>query len=186
MAVTIGNFTAINDSEVDAESPITESLMTRLRDNAYWVNAGTTKTTETTATKYLKPDGSGGVSWGDTSSLGVDGTKGVVAMGIISATATISIVANKILHIRHVAAAGNEYGTNYITIDNSDDSLIYAYHEFDMTGSYAGSNGNGSITVTGSYQSIGGGYMASNVRENGGNYEFYAASGTGSLFYYWL
>ena len=51
MATTVGAFTAIDDTEVDAESPITESLATRLRDNAYWLIEGTTLTTETASSQ---------------------------------------------------------------------------------------------------------------------------------------
>jgi len=63
MATTVGAFSAIDDTEVDAESPITESLVTRLRDNSYWIIEGTSKTTSTDTTKVLKPDGSGGIEW---------------------------------------------------------------------------------------------------------------------------
>ncbi len=67
----------ILDSEVDAESPITESLMTRLRDNPDAVAAGAasvpalkkilfpeaTRTTNVDVTARAAPDGTGGVRW---------------------------------------------------------------------------------------------------------------------------
>jgi hypothetical protein len=192
MAVTIGNFTAINDSEVVAESPITESLMTRLRDNAYWVNAGTTQTTESTATKYLKPDGSGGVEWGDTSALGVDGTKGNVStVSTMSGTPDqIAIETNRILMITWIGAASandSDAKTSTIIVDASDDTFVY------VSGVSSGSG-----TITGSYTTVASvriqvadsANMTLNCQKNGSNYEFYSsedsASDSSSLAYIWL
>lgn len=76
MAQTRTAYAQIDDSEIDAESPITESLMTRLRDQwfASLCDAGSgasttervalperAKTTDVDTTKFLRPDGAGGV-----------------------------------------------------------------------------------------------------------------------------
>jgi len=175
MAVTIGNFAAINDSEVDAESPITESLVTRLRDNAYWVNEGTNKTTETTATKYLKPDGSGGIEWGDTSSLGVSGTKGGGNLSSSSLSPTsIAKETNKILLLK-VHNFSTATDSIDMLIDSSDDSYSMMpanggnYYNGTMPSSYA-------LLITGFY-----------IRVDSGNYEFYETdSNTLKYMYIWL
>lgn len=78
MAQTRGAYELIDDSEVDSESPITESLMTRLRDQWYAALCdgsttasndervsvpGRLKTAETDTQKVLQPDGAGGCIW---------------------------------------------------------------------------------------------------------------------------
>ena len=79
MAETLGPWAAIDDTEVDAESPITESLMTRLRDSHYAAmsNNGSPPasnsyklqlparafTAELNANLRLRPDGGGGMVW---------------------------------------------------------------------------------------------------------------------------
>ena len=80
----------ILDTEVDAESPITESLMTRLRDNLAAVAEGDTtvptlkrilvptalRTSEVDTSANLVPDGVGGVRWssGGFGGSDIDGT----------------------------------------------------------------------------------------------------------------
>jgi hypothetical protein len=125
---TIGNFTDIEDDEVDAESPITESLVTRLRDNAYWVNAGTTKTSESGANKFLETDGSGGVQWTDTTEIGADGTKGT--------SATFAKISNRILIISGYAQdISNKAYAGPAFIDTSDDTLVSGSNSFTISGS---------------------------------------------------
>jgi hypothetical protein len=184
MAVTIGNFAAINDSEVDAESPLTESLVTRLRDNAYWVNEGTNKTTETTATKYLKPDGSGGIEWGDTSSLGVDGTKGSTALSVTPAT-SVAIQTDRILLVYGIGDS-SAHGQMCI-IDSSDDTYKGIGYNSGTTvvvttGTLSGSNSlimpaDGSGTTDGIQ-----------VLKSGSNYDFSrtSSSESDSIVYLWL
>ena len=176
MAVTIGNFTAINDSEVDAESPITESLVTRLRDNAYWVNAGTTKTTETTATKYLKPDGSGGVSWGDTSDIGVDGIHGVLAVGTSFQT-VLSRTDKKVVIFTIYYDSGVD--TNY---DGA--GVQFVIKTEDNTVSAAGiSAASSDSTATGDLDSASVSCGKATIDLNSGNYRVKVGAGTGSLVY---
>lgn len=176
MAVTIGNFTAINDSEVDAESPITESLVTRLRDNAYWVNAGTTKTTETTATKYLKPDGSGGVSWGDTDTLGVDGTSGVQGLNQNFQT-VLARTDNKTVIFTVFYDSGSD--TNY---DGGVTQFIIK--TADNTVSAAGIGQSSDSTATGDLDSGSVTCGGATIDLNSGNYRARVGGGnTGSLVY---
>jgi len=182
MATTVGNFTAIDDSEVDAESPITESLVTRLRDNAYWVNEGTTQTSQGTGDKLLQTDGSGGVEWIDKDTIGVDGTKG---SGVGASTAgTITILTNKILLITvsvEETSDGSTVGAGGIIIDSSDDT-------------YVGQNTSG--TLNGTYATIidwavfTGRTPSANIqmRKNGANYELYtgAANRIARYSYVWM
>lgn len=76
MATTVANFSAIDDTEVDADSPITETLVTRLRDNSYWIDPATTRTTATSNTLVLTPNQTAGTTqWQEVSSLaGIDST----------------------------------------------------------------------------------------------------------------
>lgn len=181
MAVTIGNFTAINDSEVDAESPITESLVTRLRDNAYWVNAGTTKTTESTANKFLETDGSGGVQWTNTSDIGVDGTKGAGSVSGNSGSPTqIAEVTDKIILVS-IRGFGDGISNPVVLdvfIDQSDSTYSAAYLED------GGSQGSGTGTLTGSFVELGAGQF---FRVTGGNIEIYENNSSGASYtYVWL
>ena len=164
MATTVGSFSAIDDTEVDAESPITETLVTRLRDNSYWIDAGTRQTTQTSTTKVLTPDGSGGVQWVEANTIaGVDGTKGAGTMGTTSGAAiSVSIISNRILNFESTVQQSR------IIIDSSDDSFVFL---------------NTSSTLTGSFVAL----AASTLygRKNGANYEFYDTSGV-HYNYVWL
>lgn len=88
------SYTAISDTEIDADSPITASLMSRLRDNPIaglqgipaaitdeaavavdWTPTGgglrnALKTDETDTSKVLTPDGSNSTQWSSISGLG--------------------------------------------------------------------------------------------------------------------
>ena len=85
MAQTRGEYEEIDDTEVDAESPVTQSLMFRMRDQYYGALCDTTssapdderlslpgraKTSETNTSRRLAPNGSGGVEWRDGVYLG--------------------------------------------------------------------------------------------------------------------
>jgi hypothetical protein len=184
MATTIGNFTAINDAEVDAESPITESLMTRLRDNAYWVNAGTQKTSETTANKVLETAGSGVLQWTLSSSFGVNGTKGVAGVSVTPAT-SVAIQTNRYLLI-YAQGASSTYPPMAI-IDASDDTFV---------GIGEDSSGGGhtvSGTITGSNSLIlpsgsTGSTHGIQVLKSGSDYDFSqtASSKADAILYIWL
>jgi hypothetical protein len=189
MATTVSNFTAIDDTAVDAESPITESLMKQLRDNAYWVNAGTQKTSETTANKFLETAGSGVLQWTSTSSLGVNGTKGYVETASTSSGSPnqIAIVSDRILMIFLTG------GTSIISalgfVDSSDDSFAGRGQDFSSTAGFTG-------TADGTFKSFmpinstgGGDGDGLKIKKNGSNYEFYnsESSYTASGFVYiWL
>ena len=143
MATTVASFSAIDDTAIDAESPIVESMMKQLRDNSYWIDAGTRQTTETDTTKALKPDGSGGVVWG---TGGINGTKGAGTVSTASGAPTqIPIISGQIMRL---------YYQMDLVIDSSDDTYIW--------------RGN-SGTITGTFVSINGLF----TRKNGSNYEFY-------------
>lgn len=179
MATTVGNFTAIDDSEVDAESPITESLVTRLRDNAYWVNEGTTQTSQGTGDKLLQTDGSGGVEWVDKDDVGgIEGTKGIGTLGSSSGAPTqIAIVTNRVLMISIMPSIGAS--SDYLLIgfiDSSDDTF---------TGQEVGQISN-SGTLTGSFQTFGNSTRYY-VRKNSTNYEFYEdTTGAFTYSYIWM
>jgi len=191
MATTVSNFTAIDDTAVDAESPITESLMKQLRDNAYWVNAGTQKTSETTANKFLETAGSGVLQWTSTSSLGVNGTKGEGTVGTSSGSPSqIAEVTDRILNL-HIMGIYNPTGgicaNFHIFIDQSD--LTYTFvAQLDGSGSATNSErGSGSGTLTGSFATLNTTSAAISVRVTGGNVEFYETmSGAFSYHYIWL
>jgi hypothetical protein len=176
MGTTVGNFTAIDDTEVDAESPITESLITRLRDNAYWVNEGTTQTSQGTGDKLLQTDGAGGVEWIDKSTVGIDGTKGSGTLGSGSGAPTvIAIVAGKILHIIIQVGTGAVTSTNISSfIDATDDTFVSTQENATTA----------SGTLTGSFANLGGNTIFQ-ARKNGTDYEFYENT-TGSYTYIYL
>ena len=185
---TIGNFTDIEDDEVDAESPITESLATRWRDNAYWVGETEQKTSEMNADRFLKPDGSGGLEWGNTDTLGVDKTKGSGLASSFSGTPTaIAEIENRMLV---VIVNGLESGTNgnyqvQITIDQSDDS--YSAVSFCNVNSGNDEINSGNGTLTGSFTNVGTTTGDVQFRKNGTDYEFYEnATGPARYLYYWL
>jgi len=175
MATTVGNFTAIDDSEVDAESPITESLVTRLRDNAYWVNEGTTQTSQGTGDKLLQTDGAGGVEWIDKDTVGVDGTKG---RGNATSTSSGSItkISDKILMITFVSRISSNsqiVGAGAIFIDTSDDT-------------YAATGTSG--TLTSSFTTVAQALVTSptssvQARITGGNYEVRTLASSSTVDY---
>jgi hypothetical protein len=185
MATTVGNFTAIDDTEVDAESPITESLITRLRDNAYWVNEGTTKTSQGTGDKLLQTDGAGGVEWIDKSTVGIDGTKGSGVVGISSgAPAQIAEVTGKTLILDIKGDLDAAIFLVDLVINQSD--LTYSGSIYtDTTGTKYNST---SGTLTSSFVAIlPAGSTSFYVRATGGNIEFYESDNAGANYhYYWL
>lgn len=186
MATTVSSFSPIDDNEVDAESPITESLMTRMRDNSYWIDPASTRTTATSNTLVLTPDATAGTTqWQEVGDLGfIDGTKGAGTWATSSGSPTqIAIQTNKKLVISTgFTVAGVESINGAFIIDAADDT--YAQHS---------SNGAGTGTLTGSFALIlnnatGSQSLGLQARKNGANYEFYE-NGTGTsvtFMYYWL
>jgi hypothetical protein len=190
MAFTLGALTEIDDTAVDAESPITESLMTSLRDNPYWIVAGTTQTTESTANKVLETSGSGDMQWTDATSLNtIDGTKGAGTTGASSgAPYQIAAVTGKNLIISFSHAMTS---TPYITVNGtifikqSDES--YVISGFEAVNSGFNSIFTGSGTLTSSFVDLVSTSYPFYGRITGGNYEFYEnMSGAGSISYMWL
>jgi hypothetical protein len=188
MATTVGNFSAIDDSEVDAESPITETLVTRLRDNSYWIDAGTRQTTQTSTTRVLTPDGSGGVQWQEIEDVGggVDGTKGSGFMGsLIGSPTVIAIVSGKKLLLNFTSdnISGTLSINGTIILDASDDTYVA-----NSTNNTSSTNASG--TVTTSFADlinliVAGGHIRG--QKNGSNYEFYEnTTGSLSFTYIWL
>ena len=186
MATTVSNFSAIDDDEVSAERPITESLMTRLRDNAYWVNEGTTQTSEGTADMLLQTDGAGGVEWIAKSGVGVDGTKGHFDPASVSSGSPnqVAIVSNKILQI--YVSGGTTFAGGFGVISSIDDT--FQGIGYDVSTNFALSG-----TVSGSFQDFipingtgGGDGDGLQVKKNGSNYEFYNSDGAISFLYIWL
>lgn len=190
MAATIGNFADIDDTAVDAESPITESLMTQLRDNAYWIDSSFTKSDQGSADYLLETDGSGGVQWVTKNSVqGINGTKGGGSTGTSSGSPTqVSVISDRFLR---VDAYGVKIGSGeslhaHFIIDSSDNTFV-------SSAVYLVSGGNeistvSSGTLTGSFQAIGTTTGVLQARVTGGNYEFYStfASGTFKHTYIWF
>ncbi len=149
MAVTIGNWAEIDDTEIDAESPITESLMVRNRDNSYWIDAGTRKTTQTSTTKVLTPDGSGGVAWVELSSIG-GGSEAGGSSAISTSWSSITSSTSGSLTISSIQRGGNG-DTTTITVVNLSNMSFYSSSEYNGP---AGSNFY-SGTLSGTESAIG-------------------------------
>ncbi len=102
----------ILNTEVDAESPVTESLMTRMRDNPEAVHAGDAtvplslrilipqafRTNEVDSALVLVPDGVGGVRWsgGGFSGSSSDGIGTAIVNGVYNFS-SVAIVAAQVL-----------------------------------------------------------------------------------------
>ena len=172
MATTVGSFSAIDDSEVDAESPITETLITRLRDNSYWIDAGTRKTTETDSTKVLKPDGSGGVEWGAGTTATTNGSGSYTS----ATAASFAKVSNRALILSMSANANAAAATrSFQVIINTATDVYYATSGL-------------TATISGTYANIGyldDGVLAQ-IRLTSGNYEIIKASGSGSYAFAYI
>lgn len=174
MATTVGAFSAIDDSEVDSESPITESLVTRLRDNSYWIDQA--QTTETDTTLVLKPDGSGGTNWSGTI---VDGTTGVV----INASTTWATITSKtagILLLDWGQHAGGGASQNCawasVKVNLGTDAFVSSY-TYLTSGTGAASYASGTIT-TGQTVGFNQAGFTIQLRRNAGNLQVYASTGT--------
>lgn len=125
MATTVGAFTAIDDTEVDAESPITESLATRLRDNAYWLIEGTTLTTETASSQYLETDGTGGVQWTPANGSNIlDGEKGTISLVTTSWVTLTAKTGGLLFFDAQQFNSGDGVAMGYVKIDLSDDTYV--------------------------------------------------------------
>jgi len=186
MATTIASFSAIDDTAIDAESPIVESMMKQIRDNSYWIDAGTRKTTETSATKVLTPNGSGGVAWVEVGTIsGVDGTKGSGTFGTSSGAPTVLAVQpdKKLMILFQWGPVSSAGVSGSLILDESDDTYI-------GSSSNQTTSTTGSGTLTGSFANLvstvnTAGYILGRV--NGTNYEFYENYTGGTTFsYIWL
>ena len=172
MATTIGSFSAIDDSEVDAESPITETLITRLRDNSYWIDAGTRKTTQTSQTKVLVPDGSGGAEWVELSTITGAGDKGLFT-SISTTWVTITSATSGLLRLDVEYSQSTNNSNIRSWVDLSDDSFVSVSR--DETHPPA-TNYSGTIT-TGSTLGIVSTYNFE-LRRNSGNMQYRLSLGS--------
>jgi len=182
MATTIGAFSAIDDSEVDSESPITESLVTRLRDNSYWIIEGTNKTTETDTAKTLRPDGAGGVVWGG----GVDGTKGTVSATFGTTYVTMTSGVSGIFIFTYSSGAGGSENINgTVIVDLSDDTFTANYAGAGSDASYSGTITTGQ--QVGSILNSADVVIGLNFRRSGGALQYaQSTTGTNSLKASWV
>lgn len=181
MATTVAAFSAIDDTEVDAESPITESLMKRLRDNSYWINQGTNKTSQGSSGVWLEADGSGGVRW--TTPTTIDGTKGTVTSLSTSYT-TLTSASTGILQITVYDGPGGTNGTKITTIiDLSDDTWISAYQDDNTAQSTASGTLTGAGTIAGYLNNGGNQYL---IRRSSGNVQVGTNTGTPALALVWV
>jgi hypothetical protein len=186
MATTVSSFSAIDDTEVDADSPVTESLMTRMRDNSYWIDPASTRTTATSNTLVLTPNQSAGTTqWQEITTLGsLDGTKGAGTWSTSSGAPTqIAIQTDKLLVINTGFTQSSVESINgNVVIDASDDTFAQQSSNASGTGTLTGVFGNILNNTVGSQT------LVVLCRKNGSNYEFYE-SGTGAtvtFMYYWL
>ena len=187
MATTVGNFSATDDTAIDVESPITETLMKETRDNPYWIDAGTKKTTITDTSLVLKPDGSGGVEWG--SVVAIDGTTGTLANPTTSwQTITTSTSGVLILSITQLAATNGVNLTASVKIKLSDDTFASNYKVTYNMSSVAVASLSGTITTGQAVSKIVLNTLTAitdfNLRRDSGNLQYSLASGavTSSTF----
>jgi len=182
MATTVGSFSAIDDNEVDADSPVTETLVTRLRDNPYWLDTHML-TTELDTTLCLRPDGSGGTVFGK---AGIDGTKGLVS-SISTTWATLTTKTIGILMVNYVNSGSTSGITSgSVKVDLSDDTYVSSSQD----GTHPVTGSSGTIT-TGT--SVGVLYSASSAgrflqfRRDSGNFQYKIDGAyTGSIRLDWV
>ena len=180
MATTVGNFSAIDDTEVDAESPITETLVTRLRDNSYWIDAGTRRTTETDTSKVLQPDGAGGVVWGGG---GGGGAKGTLTYSLALTPQTVTTSTSGTLRISYTqhfntTSSNRTIGSGSIIIDLSDDTFDGSggFEKLSVS-AYTSGSAVYTGTLTSSFASVGIVGPLIQARRSSGNLEIQLATG---------
>lgn len=126
MATTVSSFSAIDDNEVDAESPITESLMTRMRDNSYWIDPASTRTTATSNTLVLTPNQTAGTTqWQEIGDIAINGTKGTITAFTAFFTTITTLQTGYLFfdfhfYNTHTASAS-------VKVDLSDDTFVSSY-----------------------------------------------------------
>ena len=183
MATTVGSFSDIDDSEVDAESPMTESLWKRARDNAYWIVAGKTLTTENDSTKVLKPDGSGGVTWGDP---GGNGTKGILSTITTTWTTLTTLTSGIMIFDYNQFAGGDGEFRGSAKINLSDDTFVSSLDGVLSGGSGRNSSYSGTITTASNFGEVAN-TSASAVdlqfRRDSENFQIRLSSGTVASFH---
>lgn len=174
MATTVSSFSAIDDTEVDAESPITESLMTRLRDNSYWIDPASTRTSATSNTLVLTPNHTAGTTqWQEIRNIGgVDGTKGN-ATSITTAWVTITTKTKGILHL-HYYLTDTSALDGSVKIDLSDDTYVASYAGQPGSAIINARTQSGTITTGSTYGEYFDGASPRNIqlRRNSGNLQF--------------
>ena len=181
MATTVGGFSAIDDTEVDAESPITETLITRLRDNSYWIDAGTRRTGETSTTKVLTPNGSGGVAWVEVATIAdpsIDGTKGSGVLGTSAGTTSqFAEQSGKVFQFTCRGPLGSDFAATIVLDQNDLSYSVMGVSDSNLVSS--------SGTATSSFVDILDGDLF--LRVTGGNVEIYESSASAIRYIYlWL
>ena len=184
MATTVSSFSAIDDTEVDAESPITESLMTRLRDNSYWIDPASTRTSATSNTLVLTPNHTAGTTqWQEINTIGgVNGTKGSFTSISNTFGTTITSSTSGILQIfTHLKTASSQDGSSSVIIDLSDDTFVGAsVNDGSASNVYTGTlSGTGQIVAIPANTPI---YM----RRSSGNIQVGISGGTVSCHSVWV
>lgn len=181
MATTVANFSAIDDTEVDADSPITETLVTRLRDNSYWIDPASTRTSATSNTLVLTPNQTAGTTqWQEASDVfGIDGTKGTISATINTTYQTITSKTSGLLKLDfHSVIDGSNRASFSLVVDLSDDTFVSSY-QYDDAGTTQGGVFSGTITTGQAVATIissGGSQININVRRDSGNLQIASAS----------
>lgn len=143
-----------SDAAIPTEQAVREAIDV-LANRAIEVGS----TAETSTTKVLAPDGSGGVVW--VAGGGGNGTKGAGTIGTSSGSPTVIAIVSEATLILHI-------GSNTLALTSSSDDTV----------AWLGTT----TTLTGSFQDLGATLFA---RKNGTNYEYYFGSGTGYV-YLWV
>jgi hypothetical protein len=174
MATTVANFSAIDDTEVDAESPITETLVTRLRDNSYWIDPATTRTTATSNTLVLTPNQTAGTTqWQEAADVfGLDGTKGTISATLTTSWVTLTTKTSGIMNFNYEQYfAGDGYSSGHINVDLSDDTFVSSYNVDDnVVGVYSGTITTGSDV--GECKNVSAAQGSLQFRRDSGNFQY--------------
>lgn len=124
--------------------------MTRLRDNSYWIDPASTRTSATSNTLVLTPDTTAGTTqWQEIGSL-LDKTKGIVTAMPQAYTTLTSLSAGLLFFNYHQTFGTDGSSAGSLKIDLSDDSFVSSYFTFTINGVPQSSNGYSGTITTGS------------------------------------
>ena len=172
MATTIASFSAIDDTAIDAESPIVESMVKQMRDNSYWIDAGTRKTTQTSQTKVLVPDGTGGIQWVEGATVLGAVTHGLDSPSVSTTWVTITGGTNGLLRIDVEYSFSTNESNIRAWVDLSNDSFgsICRDQAYPPSTVYSGTITTGSTIGTIAATTL-------TLRRSGGNIQYSVAAG---------